>query len=146
VDDDPAQSVPGRDFLDQVPEKVAARMVAVLEAVAAAPPPPAYSGGGDWEGMHDEGGFFVAGAQRAPQSELGPELRRDSADGRQLGVHALGGERLSHRLGGHPGSPRQLGSGEVGWFAGLIEFPHGRIDGRDLALRLGVRLRELACS
>jgi hypothetical protein len=58
VDDDAAQSVPGRDFLDKIPERVAARIVAVLEAVAAAPPP-AYSGGGYWEAMHDEmAGFF----------------------------------------------------------------------------------------
>ena len=52
-DDDADESVPGRAFLDQIPEKVAARMVAVLRAVAAAPPP-SYSGGGYWEAMHGE--------------------------------------------------------------------------------------------
>jgi hypothetical protein len=52
-DDDAEESVPGRAFLDQIPEKVAARMVAVLQAVAVAPPP-SYSGGGYWEAMHGE--------------------------------------------------------------------------------------------
>ncbi len=45
--DDSAETVPARDFLDEIPEKVAARMIAVLEAVAEAPPP-SYSGGGYW--------------------------------------------------------------------------------------------------
>jgi hypothetical protein len=31
--EDPKQAAPGRDFLDEIPAKVAARMVAVLEAV-----------------------------------------------------------------------------------------------------------------
>lgn len=56
--DDPAESVPGREFLDQIPDRVAARIVAVLEAVAEAPPP-SYSGGGYWEAMHgDMAGFY----------------------------------------------------------------------------------------
>lgn len=49
VDDDAAQSVPGRDFLERCP--VAARMAAVLRAVAEAPPN-AFAGGGYWEAMH----------------------------------------------------------------------------------------------
>jgi hypothetical protein len=58
AEDDRRQAAPGRDFLDEIPAKVAARMVAVLQAVADAPPP-AYSGGGYWEAMHDEmAGFF----------------------------------------------------------------------------------------
>jgi hypothetical protein len=51
--DDPSERVPGREFLQQIPERVAARMIVVLEAVAEAPPP-SYSGGGYWEAMHDE--------------------------------------------------------------------------------------------
>jgi hypothetical protein len=51
--DDRNRAVPGRDFLDEIPNKIAAHMVAVLEAVADAPPP-AYSGGGYWEAMHGE--------------------------------------------------------------------------------------------
>ncbi len=53
IKDDATESVPARDFLDEIPTKVAARMVAVLDAVADAPPP-AYSGGGYWEAMHDD--------------------------------------------------------------------------------------------
>ena len=53
VSDDPSEAVPAREFLDDIPTKVAARIAAVLDAVAEAPPP-AYSGGGYWEAMHDE--------------------------------------------------------------------------------------------
>lgn len=41
--------MPARDFLEQCP--VAARMAAVLKAVAEAPPH-AFAGGGYWEAMH----------------------------------------------------------------------------------------------
>ncbi len=50
-DDDPEQHAPGREYLDDCP--VAARILAVVTAVADAPPP-AFSGGGKWEAMHDE--------------------------------------------------------------------------------------------
>jgi hypothetical protein len=52
-DDDSARSVPTVDFLDGLPDKIAAEIQAVLEAVAAAPPP-AFSGGGKWEAMHED--------------------------------------------------------------------------------------------
>lgn len=48
-EDDTARSVPAREFLDDCP--VAARMAAVLKAVAEAPPN-AFAGGGYWEAMH----------------------------------------------------------------------------------------------
>lgn len=48
----PDSSIPARDFLlTSCPVKVAANLLAVLEAVRAAPPP-AFSGGGKWEAMH----------------------------------------------------------------------------------------------
>jgi Txe/YoeB family toxin of Txe-Axe toxin-antitoxin module len=50
-DDDPDQSAPARDFLDTCPSAVAAKLLAVVKAVAEAPPP-AFSGGGKWEAMH----------------------------------------------------------------------------------------------
>ena len=53
LDDDAGETVPAQVFLDAVPDRVAAKMVAVVQAVAAAPPP-AFSGGGMWEAMHDE--------------------------------------------------------------------------------------------
>lgn len=51
--DDKGRAVPARDFLDDVPAKVAAEIHAVLDAVAQAPPP-AFSGGGKWEAMHGD--------------------------------------------------------------------------------------------
>lgn len=67
ADDDPMQSVPARDFLDRCPTAVAAKLIAVVKAVADAPPP-AFSGGGKWEAMHgDMNGFYevrVDGAKR----------------------------------------------------------------------------------
>jgi hypothetical protein len=52
-EDDSARAVPTIDFLNELPDKIAAEFQAVLEAVAAAPPP-AFSGGGKWEAMHDD--------------------------------------------------------------------------------------------
>ncbi len=43
-DDDPARPTPTIEFLDGLPDKIAAQIQAVLEAVAAAPPP-SFSGG-----------------------------------------------------------------------------------------------------
>lgn len=47
----PDTSIPAGDFLVSCPNKVAANILAVLEAVRDAPPP-AFSGGGKWEAMH----------------------------------------------------------------------------------------------
>ena len=47
-------AVPAIEFLDGCPTKVAANLLAVLDAVAEAPPPQ-YSGGGKWEAM---GGYY----------------------------------------------------------------------------------------
>ena len=58
IQDDPSRSVPARDFLDRCPTEVAAKIIAVVSAVADAPPP-MFSGGGKWEAMHgDMGGFY----------------------------------------------------------------------------------------
>lgn len=48
-DDDPEETAPAQDYLDECP--VAPRILAVVRAVADAPPP-AFSGGGKWEAMH----------------------------------------------------------------------------------------------
>ena len=54
----PDSSIPAGDFLASCPNKVAANILAVLEAVRAAPPP-AFSGGGKWEAMHGGmGGYY----------------------------------------------------------------------------------------
>ena len=80
--DDTDQTAPGRQFLRSVPDKIAARMRAVLEAVADAPPP-AYSGGGYWEAMHgDMGDFFevrVDGDPNRTHYRLFCLLERDGA-------------------------------------------------------------------
>lgn len=52
-DDDADQTVCGKAFLEECPDKVRLTMFAVLKAVAEAPPP-SFSGGGYWEAMHDE--------------------------------------------------------------------------------------------
>ncbi len=55
--------MPAIEFLDGIPEKVAAEIHAVLDAVAAAPPP-SFSGGGKWETMRgDMAGFFEVRVQ-----------------------------------------------------------------------------------
>jgi hypothetical protein len=79
--DDVSEAVPGREFLAAVPNKIAARMVRVLEAVAEAPPP-LYSGGGYWQAMHDEmAGFYevrVDGQPNRTHYRLFCLLERDS--------------------------------------------------------------------
>lgn len=50
VDDDPTESIPGREALNTYPTKVRATMRAVLTQVAAAPPK-RFAGGGYWEAM-----------------------------------------------------------------------------------------------
>lgn len=51
-------SVPAIEFLEGCPIKIAANLLAVLDAVADAPPPQ-YSGGGKWEAMHGSmGGYY----------------------------------------------------------------------------------------
>lgn len=57
VSDDPASAVPAREFLGAHPS-VAAKMIAVVKAVAEAPPP-SFAGGGKWEAMHgDMAGYY----------------------------------------------------------------------------------------
>ncbi|WP_218024651.1 hypothetical protein [Glutamicibacter uratoxydans] len=53
MNEDPSESIPGRDFLNSCPPSVRAKMRAVLVAVASAPPKK-FSGGGYLEAMHDE--------------------------------------------------------------------------------------------
>lgn len=82
AEDDRTQAVPARDFLDRCPTAVAAKLVAVVQAVADAPPP-AFSGGGMWEAMHGEmNGFYevrVDGPKRH-HYRLFCMLERDGAE------------------------------------------------------------------
>lgn len=74
-DDDPGESTPGRDFLNNCPASVRAPMRAALAAVAAAPPMK-FSGGGYWEAMKgDMTGWF--------------ELRKDGPGRRHYRLYCL---------------------------------------------------------
>lgn len=55
---DPAETRPGRLYLNGLPPQIRAQLVAVIKAVADAPPP-AHSGGGKWEVMKgDMAGYY----------------------------------------------------------------------------------------
>lgn len=89
-DDDPRQTVPGRDYLDACPDAIRAKLAAVLVAVRDAPPP-AFSGGGYWEKMHGQmSGYYeirADGPQRA-HYRLFCILEADDAR-KQLGASSI---------------------------------------------------------
>lgn len=68
-DDDPRESRPGRLFLEGCPGKVAAKLVAIIDAVVAAPPPQ-FSGGGMWEAMHGSMSGYYEARTRGPDRRL----------------------------------------------------------------------------
>ena len=104
VDDDPARTTPTIEFLDTLPDKVAAEIQAVLEAVAAAPPP-AFSGGGKWEAMHDDmAGMYEVRVQGAGANHrLLCLLERNADDLGGPAIVCLGGLTKPVRS---PASPR----------------------------------------
>jgi hypothetical protein len=88
-------SVPADAFLASCPTKVAAKMEAVLDAVANAPPP-CFSGGGLWEAMHGEmTGYFEVRVQgpRREQFRLFCILDGEGPGLPGPAVVALGGDR-----------------------------------------------------
>jgi Txe/YoeB family toxin of Txe-Axe toxin-antitoxin module len=104
TDDDPARTTPTIEFLDTLPDKVAAEIQAVLEAVAAAPPP-AFSGGGKWEAMHDDmAGMYEVRVQGAGANHrLLCLLERNADDLGGPAIVCLGGLTKPVRS---PASPR----------------------------------------
>ncbi len=102
-DDDPAHPVPTVDFLDGLPDKIAAEIQAVLEAVAAAPPP-AFSGGGKWEAMHDDmAGFYEVRFQGGGANHrLFCLLDRNADDLGGPSLICLGGPNQTGALRGQP--------------------------------------------
>ncbi|MEU2798716.1 hypothetical protein [Streptomyces sp. NPDC007117] len=68
LDEDAAETCPGREFMQQCPSGVRAKLKATLTAVAGAPPK-RFSGGGFWEAMsRDMTGWYEvrrSGPQRA---------------------------------------------------------------------------------
>lgn len=86
VNDDPEQTVPAQAFLDGVPDRAAAKIVAVVQAVAGAPPP-AFAGGGMWEAMHGE----MAGIYEVRVDYNGMHYRLFCVLESSLNVAGLGG-------------------------------------------------------
>jgi len=91
-DDDEDQAVPALKFFEAIPDKVAAEINAVLDAVAEAPPP-AFSGGGKWEAMHaDMAGFYEVRVQGGGKNHrLLCLLLRDATDLGGSSIVCLGG-------------------------------------------------------
>lgn len=67
-------STPAIDFLEGCPTKVAANLLAVLDAVAEAPPPQ-YSGGGKWEDARRDGWLLRGASERTRARAVSALLR-----------------------------------------------------------------------
>jgi hypothetical protein len=109
VDDDAARAVPSIDFLDSLPDKVAAEIHAVLDAVAEAPPP-SFSGGGKWEAMHDDmAGFYEVRVQGTGKNHrLFCVLERDAGDLGGSSIVCLGGLSKPPRTAANPRDYRAI--------------------------------------
>jgi len=107
--DDPGQSTSRIAFLDTPPDKVAAEIQAVLEAVARAPPP-SFSGGGKWEAMHGEmAGLYELRVQgRGANHRLFYLLERNADDLGGPSIVCLGGLSKPVRSAAEP--PRRASS------------------------------------
>jgi hypothetical protein len=107
-DDDPAQPVPGRDFLNACPAKVRATMRAVLTQVAAAPPK-RFAGGGYWEAMKGAmTGWFevrVDGSRRRTAPPLAEPHRARSRSGQRWRCASIPPRNLAGTRG--PADPGQ---------------------------------------
>ena len=103
IDDDTSRAVPSIDFLDGLPNKVAAEIHAVLNAVAEAPPP-SFSGGGKWEAMHDDmASYFEVRVQGGGMNHrLFCVLERDAEDLGGSCIVCLGGLSKPPRTAANP--------------------------------------------
>lgn len=82
-------SVPAADFLAGAPSKVAANLLAVLDAVADAPPPQ-FSGGGKWEAMHAAmGGYYEVRASGPKREQFRLFCLLENADSAELARRGL---------------------------------------------------------
>jgi len=92
LDDGAGRVVPSMAFLDGLPDKVAAEIHAVLDAVAEAPPP-SFSGGGKWEAMHDDmAGYYEVRVQGGGKNHrLFCVLERDAEDLGGSSIVCIGG-------------------------------------------------------
>jgi hypothetical protein len=88
-------SVPAIEFLDGCPVKVAANLLAVLDAVAEAPPPQ-YSGGGKWEAMHGSmGGYYEVRATGPQREQFRLFCLLENAEADELARRGLGGPAIA---------------------------------------------------
>lgn len=89
------KSVPAIEFLDRCPTKVAANLLAVLDAVAEAPPPQ-YSGGGKWEAMHGTmGGYFEVRASGPGREQFRLFCLLENAEPAELSRRGLPGPAIA---------------------------------------------------
>jgi hypothetical protein len=109
-DDDPAREVPTIRFLDSLPVRARAEVIAVLDAVAEAPPP-AFSGGGKWEAMRgDMAGFYevrVRGTDRR-NHRLFCVLEREAPDLGAPSIVCIAGLSKPLREAAHPRDYRRV--------------------------------------
>lgn len=68
-DDDPSEAKPGQEFLRACPGNVAAKLIAIIDAVVKAPPPQ-FTGGGMWEAMHGTMGGYYEARTQGPDKRL----------------------------------------------------------------------------
>lgn len=68
-DDDPRETWPAEEFLDECPEAVRDNLIAVVDAVAASPPPQ-FTRGGMWEAMHGQMAGLYEARTRGPDRRL----------------------------------------------------------------------------
>jgi hypothetical protein len=88
-------SVPAIEFLDGCPVKVAANLLAVIDAVAEAPPPQ-YSGGGKWEAMHGSmGGYYEVRATGPQREQFRLFCLLENAEPDELARRGLGGPTIA---------------------------------------------------
>jgi len=81
--------IPAEEFLDECPVKVAANLLAVVDAVAEAPPP-SFSGGGKWEAMHgDMTGYFEVRATGPGREQFRLFCLLEKADDAELARRGL---------------------------------------------------------
>jgi len=68
-DDDPRQSCPAEQFLNECPDSVARDLIAIVDAVAESPPP-RFTGGGMWEAMRGQMRGFYEARTHGPDRRL----------------------------------------------------------------------------
>lgn len=88
-------TVPAIEFLNRCPIKVAANLLAVLDAVADAPPPK-YAGGGKWEAMHGAmGGYYEVRATGPSREQFRLFCLLENAHEAELARRGLGSAAIA---------------------------------------------------